>query len=90
MNLDSVQAEEQIFAETAGGNFGLHVGVGGGKDAGIYAARGGGADALEFAGFEGAQKLGLEIHRARWQFRRGKECRHRRVRSGRRDRILHR
>ena len=44
-------------------HFGLHVGIGRGKNAHIHAARGRRADAFEFAGFERAQKLGLQIHR---------------------------
>ncbi len=63
MNLDRVQAEQQIFAEASAGDFGLHVGVGRGKNARIHATRGRRADAFELAGFERAQKLGLEIHR---------------------------
>src|ERR1700690_4064117 len=62
MNLDRVQAEEQIFAKAAASNLRLHVRIGGGKDANVHAARGGRADAFEFTGFKRTQQLSLEIH----------------------------
>src|SRR5258708_29997006 len=61
MNFDGIEAEEQILAETSGGGFGGDVDIGGGDDADVDAASAGGADALELAGFQNAQELGLEF-----------------------------
>src|SRR5260370_26148508 len=61
MNFDGIEAEEQILAETSGGGFGGDVDIGGGDDADVDAAGAGGADALELAGFQNAQELGLEF-----------------------------
>src|SRR6266704_1333425 len=63
MDLDGIEAEEEILAETSCGDFLVEVGVGGGDHADVDAAGAGGADALELAGFEDAQQLGLEIDR---------------------------
>ena len=62
-DLDGVQAEEQILAEAALGDFGVEVGIGRGEDADVHAARLRGADALELAGLERAQQLGLQVLR---------------------------
>jgi len=59
MNLHGVDAEEQVFAEVAGGCFLVQLRVGGGEHADIHAPGLRGADALQFAGFENAQELGL-------------------------------
>src|SRR5258708_8790313 len=61
MNFDGIEAEEQVLAETSGGGFGGDVDIRGGDDADVDAAGAGGADALELAGFENAQELGLEF-----------------------------
>src|SRR3989442_8361562 len=58
-NLHRVEAEEQILPEASGAHFIIDTGVGGGNDTHIDAARLGRADALELAGFEYAQQLGL-------------------------------
>src|SRR2546421_7784772 len=61
MNLDGVKAEKKVLAEASCGGFGGDINVGGSDYAHVDTARAGGADALEFAGFENAQELGLEL-----------------------------
>jgi hypothetical protein len=51
LDLDGVEAEEEVFAKAAGGGFGVEVGVGGGDHADVDLAGG--------AGFEDAEELGL-------------------------------
>src|ERR1700683_374308 len=63
VDLDSVQTEKEILAKAATGDLHLDVGVRGGEDANVHPASGGRAHAFELARFEGAQELGLEIHR---------------------------
>ena len=59
-DLDGVQPEEQVLAEAALCHGGVEVGIGGREDAHVHAAGFGGADALELAGLERAQQLGLQ------------------------------
>src|SRR5271155_1060800 len=63
VNLNGVQAEKQIGAKASGGRFGVYVGVGGREDANVDASRCRRSDAFEVAGFQHAQKLGLQIQR---------------------------
>ena len=75
-DLDCVEAEEQVFAEAAGGALRVQVGVGGGEHAHVDRLRPRGADALDLAGLEHAQELGLLAQWGRWRSRRGRACRH--------------
>src|SRR6202795_2744564 len=63
MDLDSIQAEKQILAETSGGSLGSHIGVGGRQNADVHSPRRRGTNALKFAGFEHPQKFRLQIQR---------------------------
>src|ERR1700676_649897 len=63
MDFDCVQAEKQVLPETAGGDFFVQGGVGGGDHAHIHAACFGRADTLEIAGLQNAQQLGLQVQR---------------------------
>ncbi len=63
MDLDRVQAEQQIFAEIAGRDRFLQTDVGGGDDANVDALGARGAHALDLAGFEHPQQLGLLANR---------------------------
>ncbi len=59
VNFDRVEAEEEVCAEAAVGDFFVEVGVGRGDDADVDPAGFRGADALHLAGLEHAQELGL-------------------------------
>src|SRR5262252_9275803 len=58
-DFDRVQAEEQVLAEAAGGDLGVEVGVGGRDDPHVDFARLRRAHALELAGLQHAEQLGL-------------------------------
>ncbi len=63
VDLDCIDAEEQVFAEVSGRGFFVQLGVGRREHAHIDAAGLRGAHALQFAGFKHAQKLGLLAQR---------------------------
>jgi hypothetical protein len=63
MNLDGVDAKEQIFAEVAGLGLLVQRGIGGGENAHIDAPSLRRADALQLAGLKHAQQFGLLAHR---------------------------
>ena len=59
MDLDGVEPEQQVLAEAPARDFGVQVGIGGGEDAYVHAVGLRRTHALELAGFEDAQQLGL-------------------------------
>ena len=61
--LHHVDAVIQVAAEPLGGDLGQQIAVGRGQHVHVHPARRGGADALDFAGFEDAQQLGLDAER---------------------------
>src|SRR5205807_8368058 len=63
VNLDRVEAEEEVLAEAARGDLLLEVGVRRRDDAHVRAPRLRRADALELAGLQHAQELRLEVRR---------------------------
>ena len=63
VNLDRVQAEEQVFAKIAGGNRVLQIGVGGRDHAHVDVLGARRANALDLARLQHAQQLGLLAHR---------------------------
>src|ERR1700675_869997 len=63
MDFDGIQAKKQILAETTRGRLGSHICVGGRQNADVHSPGRRRADALEFAGFQHPQKLGLQIER---------------------------
>ena len=65
VNMNRVEAEEQVLAKLSGGDLGLEVGVGGGDEADVDAISAGGTDAFEFTGFEHAQDFRLLAQRDR-------------------------
>ena len=62
-DLDRVQPEEEVLPEAARRDLRVEVGVGGRDDAHVGAPRARAADALELAGLEHAQQLGLQVQR---------------------------
>ena len=63
MDFNGIQAKEEILAKSAGGGFGVDVGVGGRENSHIDAPRRGRADALEIPGFQDAQEFRLQVER---------------------------
>src|ERR1700687_1762018 len=63
MNFDGIEAKKQVLAKTSRGGFRGSIHAGGGNHAHIHAASAGSADALELAGLENAQQLGLQLER---------------------------
>src|SRR5258707_8120239 len=59
MDLDCVEAEEQVFTKVAGCGFFVQLRVGGGEHTYIYAAGLRRTDPLQFAGLENPEQLGL-------------------------------
>src|SRR5258708_35988746 len=55
MDLDGIQAEEQVLAETSSCDFRVHVSVGGGQEADVHPAGFRGTDALPLAGLRDAR-----------------------------------
>ena len=76
VDLNRIDAEEQIFTEVAVAGFFLQIGIGGGEDADIDLASLRGTSTFEFAGFENTEQFGLLGESGRWQFRRGRAFRH--------------
>src|ERR1700687_5878200 len=62
-NVDGIEAKKQVLPKTARGGFRGYTHVGGGNHAHTHAASAGRADALELAGLENAQQLGLQLER---------------------------
>src|SRR5271154_1620308 len=62
-NLHDVEAKVEILTESAGPDGGFKVAVGGGDDADVDVAALGGAHGFDFALLQGAEELGLEVHR---------------------------
>src|SRR5437667_4533349 len=65
VNFDGVQAEEQVLPETAGGDFGVDIGVCSGEHAYVHAARFRRAHALHFPCIAGASAMRLGRDSAR-------------------------
>ena len=63
MDLDCVETEEEVFAETVVGDFFREVGVGGGDDADVHFLRLRRADAFHLADFKDPQELRLQVVR---------------------------
>src|SRR4051812_30590635 len=58
VNLNGIKTEEQVLAETSGGDLLIEVGIGGRYHANVDAPGPRRSDALELAGFEHPQQLG--------------------------------
>src|SRR5882762_3207859 len=63
VNLDRIQAKEQVLTEPARGGLGIHIGVGSRQYSHIHAPRRGRADTLKIPRFQHAQKFCLQVKR---------------------------
>ena len=63
MDLDGIQAKEEILTEPAGSGLGIHVSIGRRKHSHIDAPSGGRANTLKIPRFQNAQKFCLKIKR---------------------------
>src|SRR2546421_11636483 len=63
VDLDGIQAKEEVLAEPAGSGLGIHVGVRSREYSHVDAPRRGRADTLEISRFQNAQEFRLQIER---------------------------
>ncbi len=63
MDLDGIQAKQQVLAKSSGGSLRVHIGIRSCKHSHVDAPGRGRSDALKISRFENAQKLGLQIER---------------------------
>src|SRR5712691_5741200 len=63
VDLDGIQAKEEVLAEPAGSSLRIHVGVGGREHSYVDAPSRGRADTLEISRFQNAQEFRLQVKR---------------------------